>query len=378
MISRAQVTLASGSALALRGNVRAADTYERFSNAEKRYTRCDLGAAREMVRSGLRTGSVAIVRDRGTIRATVNTAGDCAAPVVAHLRSVPLPLPGSYFPAGVRAYLVTVLRRCRQCEWCRTMRSAHWSHRARTEYEKAACTWLGTITLSPMQHQRIDAAVAAKARQSGAYWLTEWTSKDMFRERCEIMGGFIRKWINRFRQAEVRRRRLEAMRHVFVYARKRGKKTTRIAYARFCVVRADFRYLLVAEEHRSERTATAMVGRPHYHILVHEARQYELVRPHEYYVTQKGVVRVADAAMIRRNWQLGFTQFELCRDARSASYLCKYLSKDMLWRVRASIAYGQEESSDRREERATADAERERKWTSLNKFQRFQEKTTSL
>ena len=57
--------------------------------------------------------------------------------------------------------------------------------------------------------------------------------------------------------------------------------------------------------------------------------------------------------MIRKAWQLGFTQFELCRDSRSAGYLCKYLAKDMLWRVRASKAYGQEEDSEGTEPRAT-------------------------
>ena len=187
------------------------------------------------------------------------------------------------------------------------MRSSHWAHRARAEFERSACTWLGTITLTPFQHMRLDAAVAAKAQKTGAFVQTEWKPEDYFRERCEVFGRWISLWLKRVRVKEQRRR---------------GKGSQA----------PDFSYLLVAEMHRS--------GRPHWHVLVHEPRPYELIRADEYYVTRKGVVRVDDAAMVRKTWQLGFTQFELCRDSRSASYLCKYLAKDMLWRVRASQKYG--------------------------------------
>jgi len=292
-------------------------SYEGFSHETARWVPADLGKCRDVVRTGLRYGWTSIRRAHGVVRAEVNSAGSCERPVVRHLRGVPLPLPGSRFPAGVRAYLVTQVWRCRQCEQCRWMRSMHWAHRAKTEFDRAARTWLGTITLSPFQHSLIDAKVAAKAHETGASWLTDWTSRDVFRERCEIMGREISLWLDRIRVTERRRRG-------------RGGVPPR------------FSYLLVAEEHRSERTSTTMVGRPHYHILVHEALPYELIRPEEEHLTAKGKVRVADGAMVRTQWQLGYTQFELCTDSRAASYLCKYLSKDMLWRVRASRAYGEE------------------------------------
>lgn len=196
------------------------------------------------------------------------------------------------------------------------MRSAHWAHRAVTQYERSARTWLGTITLSGFEHARLDAAVAAKAQETGAFVQTEWRARDYFRERCEVFGRWVSLWLKRVRVNEARRRDDRSM--------------------------PKISYLLVAEMHQN--------GRPHWHILLHEDKPFELIRPDEYYVTQKGVVRVDEKAMIRQAWQLGFTQFELCRDSRSAGYLCKYLSKDMLWRVRASIGYGVEVEDDERSE----------------------------
>jgi len=273
------------------------------------------------------------------MRWEVNSAGECEAPVVAHFIGRAIPgLPGSRMPKGIRAYLVSTVRRCRRCEWCKMMRASHWSHRARTEYDRASRTWLGTITLSPLNHVQLDAKVASRAHETGAAWLTDWSASDQFRARCEVMGAMISVWIKRFRQAEVRRRRREARRHVFVIPGKQTRSRSRFTLGRFSVVPADFRYLLVAEMHKS--------GRPHFHILVHEEWPFELVRANEYYRTQKGAVRVDDRAMIRQKWQLGFTQFELCAEERQATYLCKYLAKDMLWRVRASTRYGDTERSE--------------------------------
>jgi len=205
----------------------------------------------------------------------------------------------------------------------------HWAHRAKTEFDRSARTWLGTVTLSPFQHSLIDARVAAKAQETGAAWLTEWSSRDFFRERCEIMGHEISLWLDRIRVTERRRRMPKPW----------AQDQTEPLPPRFS-------YLLVAEEHRSARTSTTMVGRPHYHVLIHEPLPYELIKRDEEYLTAKGKLRVADGAMLRKQWGLGFTQFELCTDSRAASYLCKYLSKDMLWRVRASKAYGDEQYSE--------------------------------
>ena len=83
---------------------------------------------------------------------------------------------------------------------------------------------------------------------------------------------------------------------------------------------ARVRYLLVAEAHKT--------GLPHLHILVHEASPDMPVR----HKTLEG------------QWKLGFTRFKLAHDVKTASYVCKYISKALLARVRASLRYGQGEA----------------------------------
>lgn len=83
---------------------------------------------------------------------------------------------------------------------------------------------------------------------------------------------------------------------------------------------ARVRYLLVAEAHKT--------GLPHLHILVHEASPDKPVR----HKTLEG------------QWKLGFTRFKLAHDVKTASYVCKYISKALLARVRASLRYGQGEA----------------------------------
>ena len=91
---------------------------------------------------------------------------------------------------------------------------------------------------------------------------------------------------------------------------------------------ARVRYLLVAERHKS--------GQPHLHIMVHEADQERPVR----------------YATLANQWKLGFVHFKLAQDTKTAAYVCKYISKALLARVRASLRYGLGE-----EERTTVHSE---------------------
>lgn len=74
-----------------------------------------------------------------------------------------------------------------------------------------------------------------------------------------------------------------------------------------------FRYLVVHEQHAD--------GFPHVHMLVHESTGH---------VTKREV---------QREWPFGFTVVKLA-DIKTARYVCKYVSKDAMARVRASINYG--------------------------------------
>jgi hypothetical protein len=83
---------------------------------------------------------------------------------------------------------------------------------------------------------------------------------------------------------------------------------------------AKFRFLLVAEAHKS--------GLPHYHLLLHEHDQFRPVRK----------------SVLEAQWKAyGFSKWRLIEDERAARYVCKYLSKDAIARVRASIRYGSTE-----------------------------------
>jgi hypothetical protein len=79
---------------------------------------------------------------------------------------------------------------------------------------------------------------------------------------------------------------------------------------------ASLRYLVVTEAHKS--------GDPHYHALIHEVHPDEPVRK----------------AILKDCWKLGFSHHKLVKDPIHASYVCKYLSKTMSARVRASQHYG--------------------------------------
>lgn len=87
---------------------------------------------------------------------------------------------------------------------------------------------------------------------------------------------------------------------------KRVRKTSRVG----------IRYLLVAEQHED--------GWPHYHALLHEAGQP---------VTKR---------LLESEWLLGFTHFKLIpfADMAVARYVTKYIAKQALARIRASLRYG--------------------------------------
>lgn len=77
------------------------------------------------------------------------------------------------------------------------------------------------------------------------------------------------------------------------------------------------RMIIIAEAHKD--------GWPHYHVLVHEPDP-------DHRVTW---------AQLDRSWRLGFSKWKLVTDHKGAVYASKYLAKDALARVRASIRYGQ-------------------------------------
>lgn len=167
---------------------------------------------------------------------------------------------------------------CRSCEPCLRARSRLWAARAVAETRVWPRTWFGTLTLAPHESFRT-LTVARQQAKLRATPMEGESEQSQFTKHVNAIGPEIGKFL------------------------KRVRKNTG----------ATLRYLLVAEPHKS--------GAPHFHILIHEC---------------EGLVRYDD---LKSQWRLGFSAWKLT-DHKSASYVCKYLSKSARARVRASQAYG--------------------------------------
>lgn len=172
--------------------------------------------------------------------------------------------------------------RCRKCRNCLKARAANWTFRAKYELHAAARTWFGTLTLGPQEHSLM--AMRARSRLSaGGTDFDRLSAEEQFQERHREIGRELTLWLKRIRKES----------------------------------EAPLRYLLVVEAHKS--------GLPHYHVLVHEVDPARPVRERT----------------LRTQWLLGFSKFNLvAADQPAAWYVCKYLSKAALARVRASVDYG--------------------------------------
>jgi len=189
---------------------------------------------------------------------------------------------------------VTVQVRCRKCEKCLVARRRMWAWRALAECEHSVRTWFGTMTLAPHWHDHFK-RVAQRTGDIVLNTFEELSAEDQFLARNKAIGPELTLWLKRVRKESG----------------------------------ATFRYLLVCEAHVS--------GLPHYHCLVHEQ----------------------DAAIgervLRGQWRLGHSKFALVSETKQARYVCKYLGKSALARVRASGAYGSAAALAQSEERVSWD-----------------------
>lgn len=174
--------------------------------------------------------------------------------------------------------------RCRKCENCLAARRRLWTARAVDELKAAHRTWFATLTIRP--EDRFVATMHASALASRAghgEWATM-TAENQFRYLALHLGEEVGRYLKRVRKAG-----------------------------------SSFRYLLVSEAHKD--------GFPHFHLLIHEAALPLTKR------------------LLESNWRLGYSQFRLVNDSdpRAAWYVCKYLAKSALTRVRASKRYGRDQ-----------------------------------
>lgn len=208
----------------------------------------------------------------------------CIKPVMVVLNSGE----GEATPAGSA---IEMHVRCRKCEPCMKAKSAFWKLRAMAEIGRSARTWFVTLTWSPEARLRVDYAADRSMRRHG-----EKGSPDpatVFRHRLKAAQPAVTLWLQRLRKGLCTE----------------GESPV------------SFRYLLVWEVHKD--------GFPHAHLLLHEQPGQTLTK-----------------RRVQREWKDGFSNCRLVVSQdpedihRSAAYVCKYIAKSMLSRVRASTAYG--------------------------------------
>lgn len=207
---------------------------------------------------------------------------DCLSPVTVTLDGAPCDLAGKRV-RGV-GHCLTMFARCRKCATCLKRRSNLWAWRAKQEIASSSRTWFATFTASPGWQSLLEMRASHRLTQGGTD-LQSLSANDKFAELCREFGAELTKYFKRLR-----------------------KNTG-----------AKFRYILVAEAHKS--------GKPHFHALIHEEVEGGLKH-----------------AQLTSTWKLGFTKFKVVSDVRTAWYVTKYLSKSALARVRASLTYGQEKT----------------------------------
>lgn len=172
---------------------------------------------------------------------------------------------------------------CRRCRSCLRRRAAHWRFRAECELQAAPRTWFGTLTCRADVHYQHELKASLRLLRGGTVWSRDLSDEEQFRERAKEGSRELTLWLKRVRKE----------------------------------AGVPLRYLLVTEAHKS--------GLPHWHCLIHE-------------VEPDGHVSWRTLA---RQWGLGFNRFSLVGPSDpAASYVCKYLAKAALTRVRASQDYG--------------------------------------
>lgn len=201
----------------------------------------------------------------------------CSSPVV--IPAIGLP---SQFEANQSALTLDLETRCRKCPECLMHRRRLWTARAVAEISASSRTWFGTLTVRPEERFRLDMLAEAKHLRAGGESRSSLTGPELFQMRASVLNLEATRFLKRVRSA----------------------------------AKGPLRYLLVCEAHKS--------GDPHLHLLVHE----------------RGVP--ITKRELEHQWRYGFSHWRLVgTDPAAAVYVCKYLAKDALTRVRASQRYGQ-------------------------------------
>lgn len=210
--------------------------------------------------------------------------GTCSTPpyVELHARPEQRTKGYTYNPGEKTPVTLTLGVPCRRCPNCLAWRAHMWELRAQLEIAQASRTWLGTLTLNTY-YQEYCRNLARLYEQKNGSTYEALSEAEQFAQRHRFASKELTDWFKRLRKAG-----------------------------------HEFKYLLATEAHRS--------GDPHYHVLIHE-----MGAP----IRHK---------TLKDSWHWGFSDFHLIEQSdfiETARYVCKYLTKSHMARIRASIGYGQ-------------------------------------
>lgn len=218
-------------------------------------------------------------RIAGTQETDTAGTGDtrCLAPVELHAFGYPDKILVGFNIEPDKAVAQRLKGRCRKCTACLRHRGRLWTARAMDETGFSIRTWMGTLTLHPDRQTWARYTAIADLRRRGH---DDPSSDAVFQRSVHVIGQEITRFLKRVRK------------------------------------KSRFRYLLVTEAHKS--------GLPHFHMLLHEYASPILKRD------------------LEKQWVYGFSHWRLVDNdnARQCGYVCKYLTKSALTRVRASADYG--------------------------------------
>lgn len=223
-------------------------------------------------------------RKTGPISWEWDASGDCESPVSRDLMGQPvIKSPASHKwrtgADGLPARLLLHVR-CRKCGCCLQHRRRLWRERARAELRQADRTWFGTLTYSPEEYFRALSHARVAAEAAGCP-LGDMQHRDRY--LLAVLNRHVTLMLKRLRES----------------------------------AGTQFRYLLVAERHKS--------GNVHFHALIHELSEFAPVRK----------------SALDAQWPHGFCQWRLATPA-AAAYIAKYATKALCGRIRASQNYGKE------------------------------------
>lgn len=219
---------------------------------------------------------------------------------------------------------------CRKCAWCRHRKRAMWVTRIKHEVEQAPRTWMLTFTFKPSMHHRMIEQARVRLWKAGTDFDTLSETEKFAEQHSEYTEVLTRYW-KRVRKGDF----------PVAFEEQRRREAARLEreYEPLPVWQTAFRYVLVTELHTEK-----LKGLPHMHALVHDYG-HAVDKPVRWDLLSE---QYGEENPTTKRWvRYGNMKAKLVDEQSDPTYCAKYLSKEAIARVRASLNYGgKKEQSD--------------------------------